>query len=216
MSSIFDLSLSLLIPFSTGYAFLLWLDHKYAIPLSLKIALAYGLGLGLLAIWMLCLGMLQQNFNLFSIGMPLIIVTSILMIYNLKRKRHIKITKALVSSRSYLTNAPDNPEHTKIPPRPRVKSSPQDVYEITSKKSASQHGFMKFLKVAFIALLVVFIIQNIIYVFWRSMAIPISTWDAIATIAFKAKIFFFEQSLPPLDLLPKRAQVLSVKCARNL
>jgi len=176
MPSIFDLSLSLLIPLSTGYAFLLWLDQKHVIPLSLKIALAYGLGLGLLAIWMLCLGMLQQNFNLFSIGMPLIVVTSIFMICDLKRKKHIKTTMTLVPS----------------------------------KKSASQHGFMKILKALFITLLIVFIAQNIFYVFWRSMAIPISTWDAIATIAFKAKIFFFEQSLPPLGHLPHGAYPLFV------
>jgi len=176
MSFILNLSLSLLIPLSTGYAFLLWLDQKYAIPPSLKIALAYGLGLGLLAIWMLCLGILQQNFNLFSIGMPLIVVTSILTMHSLKRKKQIKITKALV----------------------------------LSNKSTSQHGIMKILQNMFISLLIVFIALNTIYVFWRSMAIPISTWDAIATIAFKAKIFFFEQSLPSLDLLPHGAYPLFV------
>ena len=104
MSSIFDLSLSLLIPLSTGYTFLLWLDHKYAIPLSLKIALAYGLGLGLLAIWMLCLGILRQNFNLFSIGMPLIVVTSIFMIYSLKRKGISKSQKNLSHLKRALLN----------------------------------------------------------------------------------------------------------------
>jgi len=176
MASLFGLSISLLIPFSAGYALLLWLDLKHAIPLSLKIALAYGLGLGLLAIWMLCLGILQQNFSLFSIGMPLIIVSSLFMILSLKRGGHIKITKA------------------------------RDL----SPKSTSQQGFMKILKAAFITFLIVFIAQNIIYVFWRSMAIPISEWDAIATIAFKAKIFFFEQSLPSLDLLPHKTYPLFV------
>jgi len=39
---------------------------------------------------------------------------------------------------------------------------------------------------------------------------PIASWDAIATIAFKAKIFFFEPSLPLLNLLPHSSYPLFV------
>ena len=40
-----------------------------------------------------------------------------------------------------------------------------------------------------------FVIYNIFYVFWRALNIPIYTWDAIATTAFRGKIIFFEQSI---------------------
>ena len=42
-------------------------------------------------------------------------------------------------TRSYLTNIPDNSEHTKIPSGPRVKSLPQGVFEITSSFIAGNY-----------------------------------------------------------------------------
>jgi len=176
MSSLFNLTISLLIPFSTGYAFLLWLDQERAIPLALKIALAYGLGLGLLSLWMLCLGMLGQSYNLFSIGMPLVALTVIFLIWYLK--------------------------HTNRAPLPKKHFEPiKTIYQCWNKNK---------LKLSFNIFLIILIVLNIIYVFWRSMTIPISTLDAIATVAFKAKIFFFEQSLPPLSLLPHGGHPLFV------
>lgn len=41
----------------------------------------------------------------------------------------------------------------------------------------------------------IYIIYCVFYAFWRALNIPIHTWDAIASIAFKAKVFFFEKSL---------------------
>jgi len=52
-------------------------------------------------------------------------------------------TKQNEITRSYLTNAPDNSEHTKIPSGPRVKSSPQGVYEITSRKNQTRTKMTK-------------------------------------------------------------------------
>ena len=48
----------------------------------------------------------------------------------------------------------------------------------------------------------VLISHSIFYIFWKSINEPIYSWDALATVALKAKIFFFEKHLPPLHLLP--------------
>ena len=41
-----------------------------------------------------------------------------------------------------------------------------------------------------------------VFVGWRALNIPIFFWDAMATYAYKAKLFFYEQRLLPLDRLP--------------
>jgi len=67
--------------------------------------------------------------------------------YKIKRLEHEN------KPRSYLTNTPENSQHTKIPSGPRVQSSPQGVNEITSNnKNVDQviahpnEDFSKFLK----------------------------------------------------------------------
>ena len=42
-------------------------------------------------------------------------------------------------------------------------------------------------------LILIFIMVNIYYVFWRALNIPICEWDAISTVAFKAKIFYYNK-----------------------
>ncbi len=59
-------------------------------------------------------------------------------------------------------------------------------------------------------LLVIFIVINMLQIFWRAMNIPIYAYDAIATVAFKAKIFFYEEQLPPLTKLPHQTYPLLV------
>ena len=45
-----------------------------------------------------------------------------------------------------------------------------------------------------------YILYNVIFVFWCSLNIPIESWDAVATAAFKAKVFFFDRSIHRLNL----------------
>jgi len=47
---------------------------------------------------------------------------------------------------------------------------------------------------------VLYISFILLYVFWRSLNVPMQSWDAVATIAYKAKIFFFDQSIHHLNL----------------
>jgi hypothetical protein len=96
-------------------------------------------------------------------------------------------------------------------PRKKYASLPlkQDREDSWSYDKPS-HRINRILHGIFIFWILIYIFLNIYYVFWRSLTFPISTWDAIATIAFKAKIFYFEQSLPPLDYLPHRTYPLFI------
>lgn len=51
-------------------------------------------------------------------------------------------------------------------------------------------------------LILLYLAGYILLVFWRALDIPVYAWDAVATSTFKAKIFFYEQSIPALRNLP--------------
>jgi len=178
MSAVISLSISVLIPLCTGYTFLLFIHKNGTIPFSLKIALAYGLGLGLLSIWMLCLGICGQNFSIVSIGMPQIILSAVFLLLTFyRKKRPVLIDKGT----------------TVIPQQKKTSSRNIQIFQNI-----------------FVIYLLFFIASTTLYVFWQSMTTPVSSWDAIAIIAYKAKIFYFEQSLPSLDLLPHKSYPLLV------
>ena len=48
----------------------------------------------------------------------------------------------------------------------------------------------------------IYILYYVVFVFWRSLSIPVFVWDGVATIAYKAKIFFYTNGLVPLRFLP--------------
>ena len=58
--------------------------------------------------------------------------------------------------------------------------------------------------------LLLYIAYYVYYVFWRALNVPTHNWDAIATIAFKAKVFFYERSLAQLQNLPHSSYPLHV------
>jgi hypothetical protein len=58
-------------------------------------------------------------------------------------------------------------------------------------------------KINILSILLQFYISVIfIYIFWRCFNIPITTWDAIATHSFSAKILFYERSLEYINNMP--------------
>ncbi|MCK5083323.1 MAG: hypothetical protein KAR31_10490 [Candidatus Omnitrophica bacterium] len=141
----------------------------------MRIALAYGLGLGLLAIWMLCLYIFYQPFSLLILRTPLLVIIIVTFLLSLRKK-------------------PANIDRTNI--------------LIQTKKYTAEHGIEKILHIAFVTVLSLYLAQTICFVVWRSMTVPISSWDAVATVAFKAKIFYFEESPPLLTLLPHKTYPL--------
>jgi hypothetical protein len=48
----------------------------------------------------------------------------------------------------------------------------------------------------------IYIALNLYDMFWRAFVMPVYTWDAIATIAFKAKVLFYHQSFDIYPQLP--------------
>jgi uncharacterized MnhB-related membrane protein len=62
----------------------------------------------------------------------------------------------------------------------------------------------------FKGLLIFYITLNLLYVFARAVGLPVHSWDALATVAFKAKIFYFENRLPSMNALPHATYPLLV------
>lgn len=163
------LAIALGVPLSAGYTLIMFLFRNYALPLTLRISLAYGLGLGLLTLWMMILGALQWPFHLQTIGIPLLFLAAAVVIF-------------LMTKGTKKTPQPS-------PFQKRAQNTPRPAP-------------VAIVQLAFCLILWIYILHNVFYVLWRSLNIPVATWDAIATVAFKAKIFYFEQSLPALTLLP--------------
>jgi len=171
MQTFLILAISILIPFIAGYALLSFLFWKERIETLFKIALAYGLGIGILSIWMMILAMVHMPMTKFSIGVPLILFSLSLISLIIKKHRKKKKPKY-----SFFQNQQSN-----------IQCIPDNARR--------QWLFLKFILIVFIAL-------NILYVSSRALKMPIRSWDAVATIAYKAKIIYFEKSLPHLNLLP--------------
>ncbi len=176
----FKLITSLLIPLAIGYAVILFISRNQIMPIFLRLALSYGMGMGILAFWMMLLGMFGQTFNLWTVGGPLLGIALILVLFLfISQKNEMKYDDDI----TYLN-------------------------EISSSRNESLMS--KGLKWLFLFVMIMYIFHNIFYVFWHAMNVPISTWDAIATVAFKAKIFYYEKSLPPLNFLPHKTYPLLV------
>jgi len=78
----------------------------------------------------------------------------------------------------------------------REKTSLRNSRDI-NQKSRAELPITAFLWIAF-----AYVAFNIFLVFWLSLNIPISEWDAFATISFKAKVIFYERSITYLRYFP--------------
>ncbi len=165
---ILGLFLAVGIPLGLGYSVVIVLFQKRPLGILFSLALAYGLGMGLLTQWMLILGALKIPLGVATIGLPLISLTIGLSIAITVLGKNIK---PLTLSRSNVTE------------------QKWDVLSI---------------------ILALYVLYCVVYIFWRSLSIPIADWDAIATIAFKAKVFFDERSLAHLKTLPYDSYPLHV------
>lgn len=184
MDTIIGLAASLFIPTITGAALLALLFCRAPLPLPLHCALSYGLGLGALAVWMLMLGMMKLKFSLWTIGLPLLLLSCAAFILQLFRREKRPAGKQTLLQEGVCAN-PAGP------------------------------ALFSILNFAFCLLLLFYIAHNLLYAFWRAMNVPINEWDAVSTVAFKAKIFFYEQSLPDLNLLPHKTYPLFVPFAQT-
>lgn len=156
-----------LLPVSIGYTGITLLFPPHTLTVSFRLALAYGLGSGLLALWIFVLHLTSIPFNVPNIALPLLLMIGLGWGYIWLQRDQLKAIAA----------AP-----TKIPNR---ITSPHNAWIWT-----------------LIALMSAYLLINSSYIFWRATHIPVYSWDAIATVAMKAKIFYFAQDIPPLKELP--------------
>ncbi|HLF17341.1 MAG TPA: hypothetical protein VI749_00400 [Candidatus Omnitrophota bacterium] len=59
-------------------------------------------------------------------------------------------------------------------------------------------------------LIMAFIWVNIYYVFARAVSMPVTDYDALATIAYKAKVIYYSKTLPDLSMLPHASYPLLI------
>lgn len=165
----YQLSIGFLIPLLTGQILLFFLFGRRYFPLSLSLALSYGLGTGFLTQIMFLLGALHIPFSVGTIGSSMLL--AIILIWLLFRSL-----------------------------RPAPKKTVDSFVVRTGNLTPSALDFF----------LITFIFINVVIVFWTTLIDPVHAWDALATIAFKAKIFFYERGLVPLEVLPHPSYPLYV------
>lgn len=156
------LSVSLVLPILAGYTFLTFLFRRSRLDIVTSLALSYGLGMGILAQWMLFLGAIGMTYSVGIIAIPLLIFSLFFAILSFRKTK---------------------------------KNIPGQKSDHDSPKSVTSESDTNILYRAFYIILGIYVIFNVFYVFWRALNVPIYGWDAIAIIAFKAKVFFYEKSI---------------------
>lgn len=91
----------------------------------------------------------------------------------------------------------------------------------TDKLTATTLHVKILLRVLYI-LLGLYVVYYLYYIFWRSLNIPVAAWDAVSSVAFKAKVFFYERCLfhlkdiPPHPAYPVHVPLAQMWVALNL
>jgi len=161
--TIIKIFISLTIPTFLGFSVLLFIFRQKPFNILLTLAISYGTGFGLLAQWMLILGLTNTPCTSKTVGTPLIFLSCIFFIL-------------------YLTNKQKGQPFTLSPKNSNNSHS-------LKKRSFSIKHYILF------CLIGLYAAYNINFVLWRGLNVPILEWDAISTVAFKAKIFFYERAL---------------------
>ncbi|MDB4349596.1 hypothetical protein OAA99_01425 [Omnitrophica bacterium] len=165
--TIIRLLISLALPTLAGYALLSFILRRNRPGPLASLALSFGLGLGILTHWMLLLDIVKVKYSVGTIGSPLVIFSLLVFLSILFTTKKKK----------------------------DLNTSPVD--EQAAAKDASlpeTHPAKNLMRVLYV-LLGLYILYYLFYIFWRGLNIPINTWDALSSVAFKAKVFFYERSL---------------------
>lgn len=173
MLTIFNLATSVFVPLILGYLLVETLC-KYHLPAAFKLGIGFGLGIGAVTFWMLCLDILNLSFSRWNISLPLIILSLILLVYIIKFQKFKNKPPLFSKYKSILKEEPN------------------------------------YFQLMIVLTLLMYIFLNVFYVYWRALIFPVYCWDEISTIAFKAKLFFYEKSIPELNLLPHQSYPLLV------
>ncbi|MFA5261107.1 MAG: hypothetical protein WC450_07775 [Candidatus Omnitrophota bacterium] len=164
---------ALLLPWMFGFAVISATKEAHKIPAGLKWGLAYGIGMGSLALWMFIFGVYNGTFRASTLSLPF-----------------LSIILAFLLGRCFKKS----PFETGF----KKAAQPQNSDVLTSPEKILSFIFW------------IYILYYITFVFWRSLHIPVFVWDGVATIAYKAKIFFYNKGLVPLRILPHPSYPLLV------
>ena len=171
------LLISVLIPVFCGYCLISFIFTKNKLDIVLNLALSYGMGMGILTIWMFIIGISGLELNFANTTFPLVCFS---FIFLLIAKHSTPLSENIQTPKDIVTT-----------PKPSI------------------------MLISFNSFLIIFITVNILQIFWGAISWPIDSWDAFATIAFKAKIFFYEKSIPSLKILPHPTYPLHTSLAET-
>lgn len=187
-----NLMISLLLPTIVGYALVILLCRRISTEPFLVLALAYGLGMGILSQIMLLLGITNIPYTRWTIEFFLVLTLGGVLLPLAKKQKA-----------SFLQSAGKPPDHSS------VWSAPADAFVPLNKKQK-----------AFCLFGYLYIAYNILIIFLRSSNNLVESWDSIATITLKAKVFFFDHALRHLPLshisYPLHVSFLQTWTALNL
>lgn len=161
----FNLIVSIFVPLLAGYAVCLILFKKIPFDPLVSFSISFGVGMGIIAQWMLVLSILGITYSRTSICFPLITL-SLTCIYYIKKKwRH--------------------------------QRTPGEKLSINANKDSCYPYFLSNSRLRIIVGIAAFfyITFQLYFVFWKSLSVPIHSWDALYVIASKAKCFFYEGSI---------------------
>ncbi|MCD4780306.1 MAG: hypothetical protein K8S27_07145 [Candidatus Omnitrophica bacterium] len=178
ITDLFFLFTTIAIPTVLGYLAVKSILLNERWPLLVELSISFGLGVGILVLLMFYFNILGLAFSYINILLVVFVAGLILFILY----QHIKY-----SNNSFI----DNDDNDTLPFGKMARSRDNE------KKHSRLRSYISF-----------FIGLNILTIVWIAMNVPISAWDALATIAFKAKIFYFEKGIPSLELLPHRTYPL--------
>jgi len=165
---ILNLIISLLVPTLAGYAICLILFKKLPFNSLVSLSISFGVGIGMITHWMLLLSMIGLTYSRANICFPLTAV-SLISIFYIKKNRMYK-----------------NIDRNDLIADKRIDGFTSGFLNNFSLKTII--GIAVFVYITF----------QIYFVFWRSLNIPICSWDALYVIASKAKCLFYEGSIEPL------------------
>ena len=163
-----NLLISLFVPTLAGYAVCLIIFKKNLFIPLVTLSISFGVGLGIITQWMLLLSMIGINYSRTNICFPLIVLSLISIFY---------VKKSKVDNNVNRNNLVVNKK------RERVTAGILSNFSLNGII-----GIIVFLYILF----------QVYFVFWRSLNIPICTWDALYVIASKAKAIFYESSILPV------------------
>ncbi len=89
---VLQLCMAAFIPTALGYSLILLLFRQKPLGFVFSLALGYGLGMGILAQWMLLLGVMQWPMDLLTISIPLVIATGLIGFCLIKCKTPFPVT----------------------------------------------------------------------------------------------------------------------------